>query len=131
MMASDPNASYLPTSYKFHNQKNGWHFAVKTGTTNDNFDGLMASWSTQYAVASWVGYHTRQKAITGTSMEILTSPITRGWMEAAHANLKPENWTAPTGVKNLPAFVVRNKLSSLGEIVPSPSNRPLPLVVPG
>ncbi len=122
MMASDPNASYLPGSYKFHHQRNGWHFAVKTGTTNDNYDGLMTTWSTQYAAVAWIGHHTRQKAIEGTSMEVLTSPIARGWMEAAHANLKAQNWTAPAGVKNLPAFVVRSKVSSLGEVVPSPSN---------
>jgi membrane peptidoglycan carboxypeptidase len=45
-MASDPRASYLPTSYKFQRYK-GWNFAVKTGTTNDGYDGLMASWSTK------------------------------------------------------------------------------------
>ncbi|HSH56159.1 MAG TPA: penicillin-binding transpeptidase domain-containing protein, partial [Candidatus Limnocylindrales bacterium] len=119
MMASDPNASYLPGSYKYHKQKNGWNFAIKTGTTNDNYDGLMASWSPQYATISWIGHHTRQKEIRGTSMEVLTSPISRGWMEAAHANLKAENWSAPAGVKTLPAFVVRNKVSTLGEVVPS------------
>lgn len=120
-MMADPNASYLPASYKFHRQKNGWNFAIKTGTTNDNYDGLMATWSTQYAAISWIGHHTRQQEIKGTSMEVLTSPIARGWMEAAHANLKAENWTAPNGIKKLPAFVVRNKVSSLGEVVPSQS----------
>jgi hypothetical protein len=120
MMASDPNASYLNTAQKFHKQRNGWNFAVKTGTTNDNYDGLMASWSAQYAVVSWVGHHTRQKALT-TSMETLTTPITKGWMEAAHANLKPENWVAPTGIKTMPAYIVRNKVSRLSEVVPSPS----------
>jgi membrane peptidoglycan carboxypeptidase len=122
MMASDPNASYMNASAKFHTQKNGWHFAIKTGTTNDNLDGLMTSWSTQYASVSWIGYHTRQKPITGTAMENITGPITRGWMEGAHANLKPENWVAPTGIKTLPAFVVHSKVSRLGEIVPSPTN---------
>ncbi|HSH18601.1 MAG TPA: transglycosylase domain-containing protein [Candidatus Saccharimonadales bacterium] len=122
MMASDPNASYMNASAKFHHQKNGWHFAIKTGTTNDNYDGLMTSWSTQYASVSWIGYHTRQKPILGTAMENITGPINRGWMEAAHANLKAENWAAPTGTKTLPAFVVRGKVSRLGEIVPSPSN---------
>ena len=121
MMASDPNASYLNSSLKFHTQKNGWHFAIKTGTTNDNYDGLMTSWSTQYAAVTWVGYHTRQKALTGGAMESLTGPVTKGWMEAAHANLKPENWVAPSGIKTLPAFVVRNKVSNLSEVVPSPS----------
>ncbi len=121
-MMSDPNASYLPTRFKFQHQSNGWHFAVKTGTTNDNFDGLMSSWSTQYAAISWVGHHTRQKPIVGTSMETLTAPITRGWMEAAHANLPAKNWTAPEGVKTLPAFVIRSKVSNLGEVIPSQSN---------
>jgi membrane peptidoglycan carboxypeptidase len=121
-MASDPNASYLNANQKAHRQKNGWHFAFKTGTTNDNFDGLMAGWSTQYAVVSWVGYHDRTKALTGTAMENMTGPITQGWMIAAHQNLKPENWVAPQGMKTLPAFVVRNKVSRLSEVVPSPTN---------
>lgn len=121
-MMSDPNASYLNASQKQHRQKNGWKFAIKTGTTNDNYDGLMASWSAQYATISWVGYHTRQKALTGTAMENMTGPITLGWMQGAHANLKAENWVTPQGLKTLPAFVVRNKVSRLSEVVPSPSN---------
>jgi membrane peptidoglycan carboxypeptidase len=120
-MASDPNASYLRPDQKFQHQKNGWQFGVKTGTTNDNFDGLMTSWSTQYAVATWVGYHTRNKAMTAGGMETMTLPITRGWMEAAHANLKPVNWVPPTGIKTLPAFVVRNHVG-LSSVEPSPSN---------
>ncbi len=120
-MASDPNASYLPASYKFQNQKNGWKFAVKTGTTNDGYDGLMTSWSTKYAVVSWVGHHTRHVTLKA-SMETLTQPLTRGWMEAAHADLKPVAWTKPAAIKTLPAFIVRNKVSALGEIVPSPAN---------
>lgn len=131
-MASDPNASYLPGSctvdnctklanggYKFQ-RFNGWKFAVKTGTTNDGYDGLMTSWSSKYAVVSWVGNHTRHVTLR-TSMEILTEPLTRGWMEAAHTNLKSENWTAPAGIKSLPAFVVRNHIH-FGDIEPSPTN---------
>jgi membrane peptidoglycan carboxypeptidase len=131
-MTSDPNASYLPGScsattctalarsgYKFQ-RDNGWTFSVKTGTTNDGYDGLMASWSPKYAVVSWVGNHTRNVTLT-TSMEILTEPLTRGLMEAAHANIKPVAWTQPAGVKTLPAFVVRNHIN-LGDIEPSPTN---------
>ncbi len=131
-MASDPNASYLPGScstttctplsrggYKFQ-RDNGWHFAVKTGTTNDGYDGLMTSWSTKYAVVSWVGNHTRHVTLR-TTMETLTEPLTRGWMEAAHANLTPVNWTQPSSVKTAPAFVVRNHVH-FGDIEPSPSN---------
>ncbi|HEX3568304.1 MAG TPA: transglycosylase domain-containing protein [Candidatus Saccharimonadales bacterium] len=118
---SDPNASYLPTSYKFQHYK-GWDFAVKTGTTNDNFDGLMTSWSTQYAVVAWVGYHTRNKAMTAGGMEYMTTPLVRGFMEQAHdmLNTKPVNWTAPTDIKTLPAYVVRGGWGS-GAILPSPS----------
>ncbi|HEU5004639.1 MAG TPA: transglycosylase domain-containing protein [Candidatus Saccharimonadales bacterium] len=135
-MLSDPNASYLPGScsattctplsrggYKFQHD-NGWNFAVKTGTTNDGYDGLMASWSTQFAVVSWVGNHNRNvdlSAARGASMEQLTEPLTRGMMEAAHANLKPTNWTQPSDIKTLPAFVVRNHIH-YGDIEPSPSN---------
>jgi membrane peptidoglycan carboxypeptidase len=130
-MLSDPNASYLPGScsattctplsrsgYKFQ-RYNGWDFAVKTGTTNNGLDGLMTSWSTKYAVVSWVGNHTRNIAL-GIDMEYLTEPLTRGWMEYAHQNLKPVNWTQPSDIKTLPAFVVRNHIH-YGDIEPSPS----------
>ncbi len=131
-MASDPRASYLPGSctdttctplrgggYKFH-RYNGWHFAVKTGTTNDGYDGLMTSWSTRYAVVSWVGHHTRRVTLH-SSMENLTEPMTRGWMEYAHGTEKPVNWVQPTTVKSAPAFVVRNHVH-FGDIEPSPTN---------
>lgn len=127
-MASDPRASYLPGycstytcygGYKFH-RYNGWHFAVKTGTTNDGYDGLMTSWSTKYAVVSWVGNHTRRVNLN-TTMENLTEPLTRGWMEYAHQGVKPVNWTPPKTVKTAPAFVVRNHIH-YGDVEPSPTN---------
>lgn len=134
-MASDYRASYLPGScteqncralsgfgYKFH-RYNGWKFAIKTGTTNNGFDGLMTSWSSKYAVVSWVGNHFRNLDINryGYSMEYFTAPITRPIMEAAHANLPANNWVQPAGVKSLPAFVVRNHVG-IGSIEPSPTN---------
>lgn len=119
-MLSDPNATYLPPAYKFQHQANGWHFAVKTGTTNDNYDGLMTSWSTQYASATWVGYHTRNQALTAGSMEYVTEPITRGWMEGAHADLSANNWKQPSDIKVEPAFIIRNHVG-LGSVEPSPS----------
>ncbi len=121
-MASDPNASYLPSGYyKFH-RYNGWNFAVKTGTTNNGFDGLMTSWSTQYAAVSWVGYHTRNQPLRGT-METLTAPITRTWMLAAHDKLgtKATNWAKPAALKTQPAFIVRSHVG-VGSIEPSPAN---------
>lgn len=130
-MASDPRASYLPGScstytcttlgaggYKFH-RYNGWDFAVKTGTTNDGYDGLMTSWSTKYAVVSWVGNHTRNVSLR-TSMEYLTEPLTRNMMEYAHQDLKPTNWTQPKDIKTASAFVVRNHID-FGDQEPSPS----------
>ncbi|MDQ5972283.1 MAG: Transgly protein [Patescibacteria group bacterium] len=116
-MAADPNASYLPASYKFQNQRNGWKFAVKTGTTNNGYDGLMASWSAKYAVVTWVGNHTRNKELK-TAMEYLTQPLARGWMEAAHANLPAKNWVAPAGIKTAPAFVIRTHIG-IGSVEPS------------
>lgn len=119
-MLSDPNATYLPPSYKFEHDK-GWDFAVKTGTTNDNFDGLMTSWSTQFADVSWVGYHTRNKAMTAGEMEYMTEPLTRGMMEAAASTIpKPINWVQPADIKVEPAFVLRNHIDG-GDVEPSPS----------
>lgn len=133
-MASDPNASYLPGScssytctplayggYKFQ-RYNGWDLAVKTGTTNDGYDGLMTSWNTRYAMVSWVGNHTRRVNLN-TTMESLTEPMTRPWMEYALDNLhtKPQNWKQPKGIKSEPAFVVRNHIH-YGDVEPSPSD---------
>ncbi len=139
-MASDPNASYLPGSctattctqlpsfgYKFQ-RDNGWDFAVKTGTTNNGFDGLMTSWSTQFAVVSWVGNHNRNvnlSAAHGAAMETLTEPLTRGMMEAAHSGLKPVNWVQPNDVQKLSAYVVTNHIG-IGSREPSPSQELFP-----
>jgi penicillin-binding protein 1A len=131
---SDPRATYLPGScttytctpltsggYKFE-RYNGWDIAVKTGTTNDNFDGLMTSWSTQFAVDSWVGYHTRNVALTAGQMEYLTEPLTRTLQQQGLDSLHvtPVNWTQPSDIKVLPAFVQRTHLD-FGDLEPGPS----------
>ncbi len=118
---SDPNASYF--SKKPHRQSNSqgtWKFGMKTGTTNDGKDGWMMGFSTQYAAGVWVGYHNRQKVLSGF-MESMTQPIWEGWMDAAHADLKPEDRVKPNSVQSLPAFVVRSHVG-LGSVEPSPSN---------
>ncbi len=120
-MASDPNASYLPFGYyKWHNY-NGWRTAVKTGTTNNGFDGLMMGWNTQFAVGSWVGYHTRNQSLLG-AMEYSTTPLTRGFMTAALDSLHktPVNWTEPSGIQHLPAYVIRSHVG-IGSVEPSPT----------
>jgi len=129
-MASDYRASYMNGSCneqncfssmnggKFHRYK-GWKFAVKTGTTNDGYDGLMTSWSTKYATVSWVGNHTRRVTLR-SAMENLTGPLARGWMEYAHKDIKAANWQQPSTIKVAPAFIVRNHVG-LGSIEPSPS----------
>ncbi len=123
-MLSDPNASYLTGINKFHKYKN-WKFAIKTGTTNDNYDGLMTSYSTKYAVVSWVGNQDRTTEMTGGHMETMTAPLTRGFMQAAHdrVSTKAENWVAPSDIKTLPAYVVNKNPSSTtrGAVIPSSS----------
>lgn len=118
-MISDPNASYLAGGRPKPQRYNGWNFGIKTGTTNDAKDGLMMGISTKYAAGVWVGYHTRQKAMSGF-MESMTQPILTGWMNAVHKNLKPANWTAPPGIQHLPAFVVTSHVG-VGSVEPSPS----------
>jgi len=120
-MASDPSASYLPAGYYKWHRYNGWNNAIKTGTTNNGFDGLMMSWNTQFAVGSWVGYHTRNQALSG-AMEYSTTPLTRGFMTAALDSLhtQPVNWTEPPGIQHLPAYVIRNHVG-IGSVEPSPT----------
>lgn len=129
-MASDPNASYLPgscsatdcTSYKFQ-RYHGWDIAVKTGTTNNGYDGLMTAWTTKYAVVTWVGNHNRNVDLTaahGTSMEYLTEPLAKGFMEYSLNGLPANNWQQPSDIKVLPAFVIRNHIH-YGDVEPSSS----------
>ncbi len=102
-MLSDPAASYLGSYYKFQHYK-GWDVAVKTGTTNDNYDGLMMAWSTKYAVGTWVGYHTRTQALN-TEMEYVTEPVTRTVIqEALDSAGTPANWKQPAGIQTFPAY---------------------------
>ncbi len=133
-MASDGNASYLGGrctdidcyGMKFHRYK-GWHNAIKTGTTFYQFDGLMMSWNTKYSAGIWVGNHSRTVAYTG-SPEYMTDPIMKEFMQGAIDNLgkvPPQNWTAPTGIKTLPAYIMRSvPYSSMTS--PSPSTDVFP-----
>ncbi|HSX18025.1 MAG TPA: transglycosylase domain-containing protein [Candidatus Saccharimonadales bacterium] len=125
-MASDPNASYLPAGYYKWHRYNGWNNAIKTGTTANGFDGLMMSWNTQFAVGSWVGYHTRNKALSG-AMEYSTTPLTRGFMTAALDSLHTSavNWTEPSDIQHLPAYVVRTHIG-IGSVEPTPSTEIYP-----
>lgn len=133
-MASDPNASYLSGScsattcnvngngnMKFHRYK-GWTNAIKTGTTNYAFDGLMMSWNPKYSAGIWIGNHTRTVSFSG-SPEYMTDPIMKAFMTGAIDNLgpdaKPQQFVAPSGIKTAPAFVYTTKY--VGQVVPSPS----------
>lgn len=118
-MLADPDASYLRADRKFHRYK-GWHFAIKTGTTNDAKDGWMMSYSSQYAAGVWVGHNTGNVEMSDP-MENMTQPIVRGWMEAAHTDLKPVAWEQPAGIKKAAAYIVRSKVSRFGEKIPSPA----------
>lgn len=127
-MASDPNASYLSGScsattcsgQKFHRYK-GWDTAIKTGTTNYNYDGLMMNWNTKYTTGIWIGNHSRNVPFN-TSPENITDPIMKEFMQGAIdqlGNVKPQNWTQPSDIKTASAYV--NTHRYLGQVVPSSS----------
>ena len=142
-MLSDPRATYLPGACSLTNctpissfgykweRYNGWDIAVKTGTTHANISGLMAGWTTQYAVATWVGYHTVDKPLTNGTMEIMTEPLARNWMQGALSllNTKPVNWVQPSNIKVEPAYVIYNHVG-LGSEEPSPTTDIFPGVFP-
>lgn len=115
-MLSDPNASYMSTKAQSYN---GWRFALKTGTTNDNKDGWMMGTSSKYAAGVWVGHYSRQ-VVMGGYMETMTLPIWNGWMKGAHNGLQAKNWEQPAGVKKLASYIVRSSPSG-GARVPGPS----------
>jgi membrane peptidoglycan carboxypeptidase len=116
----DPRATYLTVAQKFQNYK-GWDIAVKTGTENQEYNGVMTAWNTQYAVIGFVGYHTLDKPLIEGHFEDITEPITRTWIEQALDNLNttPVNWTQPKDVKTVAGFVQRVS-PGFGAEVPGP-----------
>jgi hypothetical protein len=121
-MLDDPRATYLPSFQKFQNF-NGWDIAVKTGTENQEYNGVMTAWNTQYAVIGFAGYHTLDKPLEEGHFEDITEPISRTWIEQALTALhtKPINWTAPSNVKTLPGYV-QTVSTGFGAEVPGPTN---------
>ncbi len=128
-IASDPYASYLGGSCtstncygnKFHLYK-GWKNGIKTGTTNDQYDGLMMSWNTKYTAGIWVGNHSRTVSYSGQP-EYMTDPIMQQFMKGAIdklGNVPAANWQKPDGLKTLPAYVMYNPPYST-QRRPSPS----------
>ena len=116
-MLADADASYMSANAGAHNY-NGWRFAAKTGTTNDRKDGWMTGYSSKYSASVWVGYHSREREMSGV-METMTRPIWTGWMHAAHEGKEPQDWERPDGVQEDEAFVIRNDVG-LSAVVPSP-----------
>jgi membrane peptidoglycan carboxypeptidase len=125
-MLDDPRATYLNSSQKFQNY-DGWDIAVKTGTENQEYNGVMTAWSTQYAVIGFAGYHTLDKPLEEGHFEDITEPITRTWMEQALTALhtKPVNWVKPSDIKTIAAFVQR-VTTGFGAEVPGPSTELFP-----
>jgi membrane peptidoglycan carboxypeptidase len=121
-MLDDPRATYLQPYQKFQNY-DGWNIAVKTGTENQEYNGVMTAWSTQYAVIGFAGYHTLDKPLEEGHFEDITEPITRTWMEQALTALhtKAVNWIEPANVKSIPGFIQRVS-TGYGAEVPGPTD---------
>jgi membrane peptidoglycan carboxypeptidase len=121
-MLDDPRATYLQPYQKFQNY-DGWDIAVKTGTENQEYNGVMTAWSSQYAVIGFAGYHTLDQPLEEGHFEDITEPITRTWMEQALNALhtKPVNWTKPSDVKTVAGFVQRVS-TGYGAEVPGPTD---------
>ncbi|MFZ1249321.1 MAG: transglycosylase domain-containing protein [Candidatus Saccharimonadales bacterium] len=126
-MAADPGASYLSGScsetncsgMKFHRYK-GWRTAIKTGTTNDLYDGLMVAWNAKYTAGIWVGNHSRTVPFSGQP-EYMTTPIMKSFMQGALDTAGPAaNWQQPSGIKTAPAYVNRAAVTG-AQSVPSRS----------
>ncbi|MBL8122235.1 penicillin-binding protein [Candidatus Saccharibacteria bacterium] len=126
-MSADPGASYLSGSctetncygMKFHRYK-GWKTAIKTGTTNDLYDGLMVAWNTKFTTGIWVGNHSRTVAYSGQP-EYMTDPIMKEFMQKALDTAGPAvNWQQPAGIKTAAAYVNRAAVTG-AQSVPSRS----------
>ena len=121
------NNNYMSNDFKFQNW-NGWNTAIKTGTQNSNQDGLMTAWNTQFAVVSYVANSSGNSLRSG-GMEHMTGPLSIVWMKQAlnSLNTKPVNWTEPTDIKHVNAFLQTSKVGTgSSEILPGPVSEIFP-----
>jgi len=83
--------------------------AVKTGTTNDYYDGWTVGFTPQYVTAVWVGNtdHTKMKNATGVRV---AGPIWHDLMEWLHQGLPVEGFARPAGIVTAIVDSVSGKL---------------------
>lgn len=76
----------------------GFPVAGKTGTTNQAKDAWFVGYSTEYAVASWVGYDDALPLGWGESGAVTALPAWIEWMKAAHQGKPATEFPRPPGV---------------------------------
>jgi len=101
-----PEAAYLITdilsdsSVKVSTTLNipGWRAAAKTGTTNDNRDVWTIGYTTEVAVAVWVGRTDNQPMSSSVLGSNTAGPIWNKTMVAALAGLSATDFARPSGI---------------------------------
>jgi penicillin-binding protein 1C len=83
--------------------------AVKTGTTNDFYDGWTVGYTPQYAVGVWVGNteHIRMRNADGSRV---AAPIWRAVMDWLHRDLPVETFQRPPGIVTVTVDSTSGKL---------------------
>ncbi len=83
--------------------------AVKTGTTNDFYDGWTVGYTPQYSVAVWVG-NTEHVAMRNADGSRVAAPMWREVMDYLHSGLPVEQFVRPADVVNVTVDATSGKL---------------------
>ena len=96
-------------SFVFMTVEGGRPAAVKTGTTNDYYDGWTVGFTPQYVTAVWVGNtdHTKMRNASGVHV---AGPIWHAVMESLHEGLPVEGFVRPEGIETAIVDSVSGKL---------------------
>jgi len=83
--------------------------AVKTGTTNDFYDGWTIGYTPQYSVAVWVG-NTEHIPMRNADGSRVAAPMWRDVMDYLHEGLPVEQFERPAGIVTVTVDAASGKL---------------------
>ncbi len=116
---SDKNASYLTGSLKDNFTAGSAKLGLALGVTNTADASNVVGFSSKYTAGFWAG-NTENKSLT-TVMEVPVLSTWHSWMVAANNDPAFPERTKPAGLQTLNAYILKTKVTRLGEVVPSPT----------
>ena len=90
----------------------GFEVAVKTGTTNDNYDKWLCGFTKYYTAVTWYGFDTNESINEGA--DSMANRIWTGVMRNVHSNLIKASFDRPRGVEEATICKQTGKIANGG-----------------